>query len=321
MNGLDLFSGIGGISVALCDYVRTVAYCELDTFCQAVLLSRMSTGELDNAPIWDDVKTLCGKQFKGHIDIILGGFPCQDISVAGLGKGLEGERSGLFFEIKRLAHEIRPSFIFLENVPAITSRGGTRVITEIAQMGYDCRWLVISAASVGALHKRERWFLLAHAVDNGAFASADRGSTRECALQRQEQREQAESFGQVKRAGCLSSDVANPLREGSQVSSAKQFENESAQYMRTILCNDDSESSQQANTCAESFAREWGTWGRPARHYWPFESIEHWQKTVSEMGKCSHRIQNHVDRLRALGNSVVPCQVREAFEILSGLKK
>lgn len=76
---------------------------------------------------------------------------------------MAGERSGLFFEIIRLAKEIKPSFLFLENVPAITSRGGVQVVKEIASLGYDCRWCVISAASIGALHKRERWFLLAHA--------------------------------------------------------------------------------------------------------------------------------------------------------------
>lgn len=165
MNGLDLFSGIGGLSLALKDWVRPIAYCEIDPYCQGVLLSRMGYGTLYSAPIWDDVRTL-GKEsgnFPGSfIDVIYGGFPCQDISIAGHGKGLAGERSGLFFEIVRLAKEIQPSFIFLENVPAITSRGGLQVVREIASLGYDCRWCIISAASVGALHRRQRWFLLAY---------------------------------------------------------------------------------------------------------------------------------------------------------------
>ena len=163
LNGLDLFSGIGGISLALNKWIRPVVYCEIDPYCQGVLLSRISDGSLSNAPIWDDIQTLSydGRNWP-EIDIIYGGFPCQDISVAGTGKGLAGERSGLFFEIVRLAKEIKPSFIFLENVPAITTRGGLQVVREIAEMGYDCRWCVISAESVGALHRRERWFLLAH---------------------------------------------------------------------------------------------------------------------------------------------------------------
>ena len=148
--------------MALKQWVRPVAYCEIDPYCQGVLFSRMASNDLCMAPVWGNVSTLEGEQFRGTVDIIYGGFPCQDISIAGLGKGLAGKRSGLFFEIKRLVYEILPSYVFLENVPAITFRGGARVVSEIASLGYDCRWLVISAASVGALHKRERFYLLAH---------------------------------------------------------------------------------------------------------------------------------------------------------------
>src|SRR3954464_11360982 len=106
LNGLDLFSGIGGISLALSEWVRTVAYCDRDRFAQSVLLQRIYEGRLDCAPIWDDVQTLRGEMLP-PIDIITGGFPCQDISCAGNGVGLGGSRSGLFFEIMRLAEEIK----------------------------------------------------------------------------------------------------------------------------------------------------------------------------------------------------------------------
>lgn len=162
LNGLSLFTGIGGIDVALSEYVRPVAYCELDPYCQAVLLSRMADESLPNSPIWNDITTLSGLPFNGSIDIIYGGFPCQDISIAGHGKGLEGERSGLVYEIFRLAEELRPSFVFLENVPAITTRGGVALVKKLTEMWYDCRWCVISAESVGASHKRERFFILAY---------------------------------------------------------------------------------------------------------------------------------------------------------------
>lgn len=112
LNGLDLFSGIGGLTIALEPWVRPIAYCENDRYAQSVLLSRMRSGEIATAPIWDDVRTLRGDLFRDGVDIISGGFPCQDISVAGTGKGLAGERSGLFFEIVRLARELRPKFIF-----------------------------------------------------------------------------------------------------------------------------------------------------------------------------------------------------------------
>ena len=261
LNGLDLFSGIGGISLALKDYVRPVAYCEIDPYCQGVLLSRMGDGSIINAPIWDNIKTLDGNRFKFGIDIIYGGFPCQDISVAGHGKGLAGERSGLFFEIVRLAKEIKPKFLFLENVPAITSRGGLQIVREIAEMGYDCRWCVISAASVGALHKRERWFLLAHSSG-----------------------ERLEGHG------------------------------------RRTVCTEPKKSlfTSSREDVAQAEGRAWrGHTGQ----CWPFESIEHWQKTVSEMGKCTDGISDHVARLRGLGNAVVSQQVKKAFEILIGIAK
>ena len=135
LNGLDLFSGIGGNSIGLNEYVNTIAYCEADRHAQAVLLSRMGDGHLSKAPIWDDITTLTGAHFDIPIDIIIGGFPCQDISVAGKGAGLAGERSGLFFEIVRLAKEIKPTFLFLENVPAIRTRGLDTVIQEFTEIG------------------------------------------------------------------------------------------------------------------------------------------------------------------------------------------
>lgn len=264
MNGLDLFSGIGGMSLALRDYVEPIAYCEIDPFCQAVLLSRMFNGELPIAPIWDNVMSLDGQPFYGHINIIYGGFPCQDISCAGNGAGLEGKRSGLFFEIVRLAKEIKPDFIFLENVPAITTRGGLRVVSEITEMGYDCRWCIISASSIGALHKRERWFLLAHAKHDGASTSENWGSFGEV-KEKGQQQFSTKSIGKTQRTSSLSGNVAS-------------------------------------------------------KNHWPYESVEHWQETVSSMGKCSDGLSNYVDRLSALGNAVVPEQAKQAFEHLMGIK-
>jgi DNA (cytosine-5)-methyltransferase 1 len=177
LNGLDLFSGIGGLSLALRPWVRTVAYCENERYAQAVLMSRMSSGELEVAPIWDDVRSLSGEVLP-PIDIIFGGFPCQDISVAGAGAGLAGERSGLIEEVYRLSGELRPRFIFLENVPAITFRGLGSVVSRLAEMGYDSRWTVLSAGQLGAVHLRERWWLLAHANGDRLQARDQRYSGR-----------------------------------------------------------------------------------------------------------------------------------------------
>lgn len=178
LNGLDLFSGIGGLTVALSEWCRPIAYCEADKYAQALLLSRMSCGDLPRAPIWDDVQTLSGEQLQ-NIDIIYGGFPCQDISAAGRGVGLEGERSGLFFEIIRLVKETEAPWVFLENVPAIRTRGLKEVIGTFTDLGYDCRWTCVSAREIGAPHLRSRWFILAHSRSIDAQGLEQQEYTRE----------------------------------------------------------------------------------------------------------------------------------------------
>lgn len=302
LNGLSLFSGIGGIDVALSGYVRPIAYCEIDKYGQVVLFSRMSTGDIAVAPIWDDVTTLDGTQLSGQVDIIYGGFPCQDISVAGRGAGLAGQRSGLFFEIVRLAKEIKPAYIFLENVPAITKRGGIQVVGCLAQMGYDCRWCCISAASVGALHRRERWFLLANAKseqDRGIFTRRFQPDI-----------------------GTKCADVAHAMPSRLSFGSTNQSQNESIEYMRGIsppnICDTMRQPSEQADQGAIADAPERDARGRHPRQYWPTGTVEHWQETVSAMGKCSDGVSDRVARLRALGNAVVPIQVETAFKMLMG---
>jgi len=160
---LDLFSGIGGNSLGLKQFkhfnIRTVAYCEQDGHAQSVLLSRMQTGDLECAPIWDDITTLKKEHFDLRIDLIIAGFNCQDISVAGKREGIkEHTRSGLFFQVVRLANELQPKFIFLENVAAITTCGLDIVCREISESGYDFAWTTLSACDVGAKHRRARWF-------------------------------------------------------------------------------------------------------------------------------------------------------------------
>ena len=186
LNGIDLFSGYGGLSLALSEWVRPVAYCENDRYAQGVLLSRMAEQKLPSAPIWDDINTFPATLFKGA-DVVYGGFPCQDISYAGLGGGLEGKRSGLFYELLRVAKEVQPRFIFLENVPAIRTRGLVAVIAELTNLGYDCRWTCVSAQEVGANHLRKRWFLLAHSNSKGLQGSKE---TRDPSESRERAKEQ-----------------------------------------------------------------------------------------------------------------------------------
>lgn len=242
LNGLDLFSGIGGLSLALSPWVKTIAYCENDRYCQSVLLSRMRSGDISTAPIWDDVTNLLPEMLPGHeIDIIIAGFPCQDISVSGSRKGLAGKRSGLFFEVIRLVRELRPKFVFLENVTGIFTGDNIGVIAAaLTDLRYDCRWGVLSAADVGAPHRRERWFALAHAKSVGR-------------------------------------------RQGDQ------------------------------DTCGNSERKK-------AQEKWSGPSDFLGWQAQPIVSRVDDGAAFRVDRLRGLGNAVVPQQAREAFERLIGFK-
>ena len=157
-----LFAGAGGGILAdiLLGHIP-VGACEIEDYPRAVLLQRQRDGILPEFPIWDDIRTLDGKPWRGLVDVVAGGFPCQDISSAGRGAGLAGERSGLWSEMARIIGEIRPRFAFVENSPMLTCRGLGRVLGDLAEMGYDARWCVLGACDAGADHKRERMWILA----------------------------------------------------------------------------------------------------------------------------------------------------------------
>jgi DNA (cytosine-5)-methyltransferase 1 len=263
LNGLDLFSGIGGITLALGDWVRPVAYCERDRFCQAELMSRIADRQLPRAPVWDDVTTLNGHGMP--IDIIYGGFPCQDISAAGYGVGLGGERSGLFNHIARLIKETNPKFVFLENVPAIRTRGLNCVAQTFTELGYDYRWTIVSAKEVGACHIRKRWFMLAHA--HGAELRPQPGRSR----------------GKKRTAKNVDRLDGSP---------------------RTYT-----------DTNGPGLERFWRNESRIPR-----PAIYNGWSSQPTIRRRNNGIPFRMDRIKALGNSVVPAQAREAFMRLMGLK-
>ena len=157
----SLFSGIGGIDLGFeMAGIETVWNCEIDEWCRNLLKKRFP-----GATQYDNVETI-GKHNLEPVDIISGGFPCQDISVAGKGEGLDGKRSGLWFEMHRIISELRPRFALIENVQLLTKRGGTRVLSDLAEIGYDAEWQIISAASVGARHLRKRLWIVAYPTKN-----------------------------------------------------------------------------------------------------------------------------------------------------------
>lgn len=163
LKSLDLFSGVGGITLALKGIAEPVGYCDIKTESREVLSNRIKDGKLPPAPIFHDVTTLQRKDIKGKVDMIVGGWPCQDLSSMGLKKGLQGSRSGLIREVYRLTDELNPKAIFLENVPDILNNGIQSIVNAfVAKRMYVMRWVVVPASSVGAHHTRNRFFCLLH---------------------------------------------------------------------------------------------------------------------------------------------------------------
>lgn len=162
LNELELFAGAGGgiLGSQLLGH-RTVCAVEFDAYARSVLLARQADRTFPPFPVWDDVRTFDGRPWRVIVDVVSGGFPCQDISVAGKGAGIDGERSGLWGEMARVVGEVRPRFVFVENSPALVTRGLDRVIGDLTALGYDSRWIVMGAADVGAPHQRDRLWLLA----------------------------------------------------------------------------------------------------------------------------------------------------------------
>jgi DNA (cytosine-5)-methyltransferase 1 len=128
-------------------------------------MQRQNDGILEPFPIWDDVRTFDGKPWRNIVDVVSGGFPCQDISCAGKGKGIDGARSGLWKEMARIIGEVRPKYVFVENSPMLITRGLAVVLGDLAEMGYNARWCRLSAANIGAAHKRDRVWIMAHSPE------------------------------------------------------------------------------------------------------------------------------------------------------------
>lgn len=192
MLGEGLRAGLGYLGITH----RTIAYLEREAYAASVLVARMEEGSLDAAPVWSDLLTFDGQPWRGVVDCIAAGFPCQDLSLAGKRAGLDGARSGLFFNILDIADSCGARFLFLENVAGIASatasvvdeaegaleeRAAARVLGELAERGWDAEWLPLSASDVGASHGRARWFCWAWrqpALDNTASPRRDRTGQR-----------------------------------------------------------------------------------------------------------------------------------------------
>ena len=267
----SLFSGIGGLELGLEAAVpglRTCWQVEQDDFCRRILAKHWPDAER-----FEDVRTVELEDIRGA-DVICGGFPCQDISVAGKGAGLAGKRSGLWWEMHRLIGLALPRVVVAENVPALTSRGLSEVLCSLAQLGYTCEWDTISAAAVGACHRRDRLFIIAYNTDpNSRRREVER--EQEHGKQQSARRDQPNGLGEAgRREGA--DDVADPNSTGLREQSRRGI---------------------GASRAGSSLTQQLGEAGRIKLNPW---------QALGGVCPVDDGIPGRVARLRALGNAVVP---------------
>lgn len=282
---LSICSGIGGIDLALrsLGVARTVLYVEREAFCAAVLAAQAEAGALDQAPVWSDLRTLRAGRLRGRVDLVAGGIPCQPHSVAGKRLGLADERD-LIHETLRVLDECGAPLLFLENVARFLRSGAPQLLGALAERGFDAEWSLLSASEVGASHKRERFFLLAHRGADGQ---------------------------QLLRAALDAAGWHAPRHEpdgcGARVADA----NGDADGTRSPLDGDRLDLEPELTPAL--------------RASWPPGpgDLDAWREWISAGGpepcvrRGAHGVPDRVDRIRALGNAVVPQQVALAWLVLA----
>ena len=278
---LALFAGAGGgiLGGHLLGW-RTVCAVEIEPYPATVLAKRQEEGHLQPFPIWDDICTFDGRPWRGRVDVISGGFPCQNISVAGRGEGIEGDRSGLWREYARIIREVRPRYVFVENSPALRTRGLTRVLSDLAEAGYDAVWTVMGADEVGAPHQRKRMWLLGKISDPSSIGR------KEIDIQAGVS---GKTLGQAPwwKLGGTDSKVPDAENAGS------------------VRWNGELRADEEAGG-------SWSSYGVRTQE----DDCGEWWGSESGILRVVDGVANRVDMLKAIGNGQVPLVAAKAFEIL-----
>lgn len=293
MNELALFAGAGGgiLGGHLLGW-RTICAVEWDGYARDVLVARQNDGCLEAFPIWDDVQSFDGRPWRGRVDVVSGGFPCQDISCAGKGAGIEGERSSMWRHMARIIGEVLPRFVYVENSPMLVGRGLSTVLSDLAEMGFDAEWGIVGAHHAGAPHKRDRIWIVADSVH-----SRLQGGERE-----REASEARQSSGHALQC-CSGADVADA---------------ESTRLERSWSDAGQSEISEPWDDGA-SMGHPDSISGRAGAGWSDGEEVgdASWWATEPDVGRVAHGVAARVDRLRCIGNGQVPAVAALAWETLT----
>ena len=316
MNELSLFSGSGGGVLATSHLLnwRTVGYVEFNPYCQQVLAQRIKDELLDFAPIFGDVRAFISEgyadAYKGMVGVISAGFPCQPFSVAGRQKAEDDPRN-MWPATLDVIRRVEPRYCLLENVPGLLSRKHRyfeTILKDLAESGYDAKWKVISAAEVGAPHKRDRLFIVA----NKLVADSDSGFSEGADQEVRTRRHAVKSSSQ---------DLANTESQSSD--GRKDHARISVERQEVSESGDSGGSSRMADTNVkglEGFGSEsrsvqereteYAAWSEGEAHQ------SKWWESEPNVGRVAHGVASRVDRLKALGNGQVPLVVARAWEIL-----